>query len=451
MCTPSSSTAALACRRSIAVWASRSVRPNFESVWPVEILSCVSPRTPGVTRSEHRLWLTAVLRDDLLEPVDLVEVVDHDVADADRARRAQLLERLGVAVHVDAAAGEAGAQRQRQLAAARDVAAEALLAQSTRRRRCTGTPWTRTRPRSRRCAPRRRRRTRGRGRAGRPRRRRRRACRTRAPARARRSRPSSRRPASLIRLPSGIDRRELLQGRHRRRIMPRHAHRQRGAAGRDRRARRPRVRAVPACERARRGGRGAPRRGLVQGVALRLRRAPAAADGLAALCFDMRGHGESDGADGRPRAGRRRRDGGAARDAPASTRRAARLVHGRLPRARGGRARRARAPSWRSARRAREACARGLRAGRFEFAADTATLERAARRARRAAGRRAARRAAAAAARRGRRGRPGRALPSAPTSQRPARASSRCRAATTARSSTTPSCRRWRRGSSATW
>ena len=36
--------------RSIAAGASAIEKPNFESAWPVEIFSCVSPRTSGVTR-----------------------------------------------------------------------------------------------------------------------------------------------------------------------------------------------------------------------------------------------------------------------------------------------------------------------------------------------------------------------------------------------------------------
>ena len=62
-----------------------------------------------------------------LEPVDLVERVDHDVADAALDRHAQLGLGLVVPVHVDPLGGDAGLQGQVQLAARGDVAGEALL------------------------------------------------------------------------------------------------------------------------------------------------------------------------------------------------------------------------------------------------------------------------------------------------------------------------------------
>ena len=64
---------------------------------------------------------------DGVEAVELVVRVEHDVADAGRQGLAQLVLRLGVAVHVGAAGVEAAAQRQRQLAAGGDVAGQALL------------------------------------------------------------------------------------------------------------------------------------------------------------------------------------------------------------------------------------------------------------------------------------------------------------------------------------
>ena len=77
----------------------------------------------------------------------VLDVVDHDPADAGGHRRGQLGGRLGVAVHVDPLGREAGLERQVQLAARRDVAAEALLARTARARRSPGTPWRRTAPR----------------------------------------------------------------------------------------------------------------------------------------------------------------------------------------------------------------------------------------------------------------------------------------------------------------
>ena len=234
-----------------------------------------------------------------------------------------------------------------------------------------------------------------RGRAGRPRRRRRRACRTRGRARARRSRPSCSTPSPSSGVPSGQTWEAAVCVRHRRRIMPPCA----------------RVRARAAVERAStdglayarfavrraaaRGRRRRPaRRGLVQGEPLRLRPRCAAAAGLAAIAFDARGHGASDGRAGRP-----------ARSTTSP--RIAELLRGpaRARRCAG----RAWAASWRSSRRAparrrrgrrdlprgrRPACARGAarralrlprRRRRARRAAEVADERAAARRAGRAA------------------------------------------------------------------
>ena len=64
---------------------------------------------------------------DSLEPLDLVERVEHDMADALGARVLELLLRLVVAVQVDPLGREPALQRQVQLAAGRDVAREPLL------------------------------------------------------------------------------------------------------------------------------------------------------------------------------------------------------------------------------------------------------------------------------------------------------------------------------------
>ena len=53
--------------------------PNFESSWPVAILSWVSGGCPGVDPQQHPLGAPG---GDPLEPVDLVERVDDHVADA---------------------------------------------------------------------------------------------------------------------------------------------------------------------------------------------------------------------------------------------------------------------------------------------------------------------------------------------------------------------------------
>ena len=71
---------------------------------------------------------------DPLEPVDLVERVDDDVADAAGQRVLQLGRGLVVAVHVDPLGIEAGAQREVQLAAGRDVAGQSGLGEDPQRR-----------------------------------------------------------------------------------------------------------------------------------------------------------------------------------------------------------------------------------------------------------------------------------------------------------------------------
>jgi hypothetical protein len=70
-----------------------------------------------------------------LEPLDLVEVVDDDVADPRLDGLAQLAVGLRVAVQVDARRVEAGGQGHRQLAAAGDVAGQALLGEDPQDRR----------------------------------------------------------------------------------------------------------------------------------------------------------------------------------------------------------------------------------------------------------------------------------------------------------------------------
>ena len=108
----------------ISARASSGAKPNFEPAWPVRIASCVSASTPGVTRRSTRCVASA---EQLREPQRLLPVVEHDRADPGVHGHRQLRARLGVAVQVDALGREAGVQREVQLAARGDVAAEPLL------------------------------------------------------------------------------------------------------------------------------------------------------------------------------------------------------------------------------------------------------------------------------------------------------------------------------------
>ena len=60
-------------------------KPNFESTWPVRTNSWVWASTPGVTRTST-FGHEAVLGVERGQPVELVEAVDDDAADAGRAR-----------------------------------------------------------------------------------------------------------------------------------------------------------------------------------------------------------------------------------------------------------------------------------------------------------------------------------------------------------------------------
>jgi hypothetical protein len=71
----------------------------------------------------------AARRGHALEPLGVVQRVEHDVSHAGVQRELQLVDRLGVAVDVDAGRLEAGAERHRQLAAGSDVTREPLLGQ----------------------------------------------------------------------------------------------------------------------------------------------------------------------------------------------------------------------------------------------------------------------------------------------------------------------------------
>ena len=167
-------------RRAVARRA-RIERPNFWSSCAVEMYSWPPACTPVVTRTITGAGLLA--RGRVGHPVDLHERVDDDPPDPRVERARDLGVGLVVAVQADVRAGDAGPQRDRELAARGGVDAQALLVHPARDARRRGTPC----PRSRRRRPRRSRRTpsrtragrRARASAGRPRRGRRRACRAR--------------------------------------------------------------------------------------------------------------------------------------------------------------------------------------------------------------------------------------------------------------------------------
>ena len=128
-------------------------KPNFVFGPPVEIDGWVSGLTPGATRSWTR-WRRAVGHE-ALELVDVVVVVDHDVADAGVQRLGQLGLGLRVAVQVDAARGRS--RRSARCASSPPEATSQARPSSAgcAGPPCTGTPWRRSGPRSRRSGPRR--------------------------------------------------------------------------------------------------------------------------------------------------------------------------------------------------------------------------------------------------------------------------------------------------------
>ena len=92
--------------------------------------SWVWASTPGVTRistvglaTSGPVAPAAPVREQSLEPLDLVEGVDDDPADADRQRRGQLVVGLVVAVQHQPVGRDPGGQGHVQLAAGRDVQA----------------------------------------------------------------------------------------------------------------------------------------------------------------------------------------------------------------------------------------------------------------------------------------------------------------------------------------
>ena len=164
-----------------------TVKPNFESSAPVAMYSWVCASTPGVTRTNTRAGAAPFAGDERLDAVELVERVGDDAPDAALERELQLGVRLVVAVEHDAGRGEAGVERELQLAAGGDVEVQPLVGHEAGHGARRGTPCPRTRPRRRRT----RRGTRRRGRAARSRSTRRAACRARARARRGRHRRST--------------------------------------------------------------------------------------------------------------------------------------------------------------------------------------------------------------------------------------------------------------------
>ncbi len=67
------------------------------------------------------------LRSNLFQALDVVQRVEHDVADARLEGKLELGLGLGVAVQVDSSRLEAAPQSQRELAAGGDVARQSLL------------------------------------------------------------------------------------------------------------------------------------------------------------------------------------------------------------------------------------------------------------------------------------------------------------------------------------
>ena len=125
-CSPTRSRWDAAPRRAIASRASTGANPNFESVCPVEIAWWVSPATPGVIRISTS-WRRSSVGCYPLQHVELVQRVDHDVADVCGERLAELGRRLSVAVEVDPRGVEPAPEREEQLAARGDVARQPLL------------------------------------------------------------------------------------------------------------------------------------------------------------------------------------------------------------------------------------------------------------------------------------------------------------------------------------
>ena len=130
-CRPRTSSPAAA-QRSAACGSSASGMPNFESSWPVAILSWVSGRIPGVTRSRTRWPRPAATRSSRsISSSESTMMWPTPASTACSSSASALV----VAVHVDPLGVEAGVQRQVELAAGGDVAGEPLLGEEPQRRR----------------------------------------------------------------------------------------------------------------------------------------------------------------------------------------------------------------------------------------------------------------------------------------------------------------------------
>ena len=127
-CRPSSLSAGASSTRRTASKASPLVieKPNFWSSWAVAMYSCVWASTPAVTRTSTLVG-TPEPFGDLGQPLDLVERVDDDPADAEPDRALELRLALVVAVEADPGHVDAGPLGDSQLAARADVEVQPLL------------------------------------------------------------------------------------------------------------------------------------------------------------------------------------------------------------------------------------------------------------------------------------------------------------------------------------
>ena len=136
LCSPSSSRPGASSTRRTASSASPEVieKPNFWSSCAVAMYSWVCASTPAVTRTSTRAVARQLLRH-RGQPLDLVERVDDDPADAGLHRAAQLPGGLVVAVVADPRRVEPGPQRDGQLTGRAHVEAQPLLRDPARDRR----------------------------------------------------------------------------------------------------------------------------------------------------------------------------------------------------------------------------------------------------------------------------------------------------------------------------
>ncbi len=116
--------------RSIASGACARLKPNFEPAWPVRIAACVSATTPGVTRI-----ITSTGACERARACRARRSCRRRSARRASAAACSSARGLRVAVEDDPVAVEAGLLGQRELAAGRDVDAQALLVEDPQDRR----------------------------------------------------------------------------------------------------------------------------------------------------------------------------------------------------------------------------------------------------------------------------------------------------------------------------